>query len=235
MTGHLFGVTVTLLDSGEGVQLTRANILRAIGDPVRGARQGDRFFFHYCGHATQIENWSNSEEDGMDECLVPVDGEAHEIMDNIGSHPCCRLFPRRHTINRNSELRRHLIDAPPPAPPSSPCLTRATAGQGALQHPGFISFLLFLVFSASLIIPCPATFPAPSSHFLPDIFLSLLRLMPDLPIPPILHNCPASALCFLAQISTSPPVHLLPSPAPLHTPAHGAELAQRCFPLILTR
>ncbi|KAJ7869843.1 hypothetical protein B0H13DRAFT_2350726 [Mycena leptocephala] len=53
--------------------------------------------------------------------------------------------------------------------------------------------------------------------------------MPDLPIPPILHNCPASALCFFAQISTSPsqPVHLLPSPAPLHAPAHGAELAQR--------
>ncbi|KAJ7892348.1 caspase domain-containing protein [Mycena olivaceomarginata] len=119
---------VTLLDSSEGVQPTHANILRAIGDPVRGARQGHRFFFHYCGHATQIENWSHSEEDGMDECLVPVDGEAHKIMDNIGSHPCCRLFPRRHTINCNSELRRHLIDAPPPAPPSSPCLTRATAG-----------------------------------------------------------------------------------------------------------
>ncbi|KAJ7448524.1 caspase domain-containing protein, partial [Mycena latifolia] len=90
---------VVLLDSeeggeeGEGLQPTRENILRAIGDLVRGARSGDRFFFHYCGHTTQIANRSNSEEDGLDECLVPADGEAHVIMDN--------------------ELRRHLIDPLP--------------------------------------------------------------------------------------------------------------------------
>ncbi|KAJ7766108.1 caspase domain-containing protein [Mycena metata] len=87
---------VTLLDSGdaaEGTQPTRVNILRAIDDLVRGASKGDRFFFHYCGHTTQIENRSNSEEDGMDECLVPIDGEANKIMDN--------------------ELRRHLVGALP--------------------------------------------------------------------------------------------------------------------------
>ncbi|KAJ7151768.1 caspase domain-containing protein [Mycena crocata] len=82
-----------LLDSGEGEQPTRVNILRAIGDLVRGARKGDRFFFHYCGHTTQVVNRSNSEEDGLDECLVPIDGEEHLIMDN--------------------ELRRHLVDALP--------------------------------------------------------------------------------------------------------------------------
>ncbi|KAF8206944.1 hypothetical protein K438DRAFT_1815410 [Mycena galopus ATCC 62051] len=47
-----------------------------------------------CGHTTQVENRSNSEEDGMDECLVPVDGEEHKIVDN--------------------ELRRHLVEALPP-------------------------------------------------------------------------------------------------------------------------
>ncbi|KAJ7775646.1 caspase domain-containing protein [Mycena maculata] len=91
--GYAVSEIVTLLDSGEGVQPTRANILRAIGDLVRGARKGDRFFFHYCGHTTQMENRSNSEEDGMDECLVPMDGEDQKIMDN--------------------ELRRHLVDALP--------------------------------------------------------------------------------------------------------------------------
>ncbi|KAJ7209027.1 caspase domain-containing protein [Mycena haematopus] len=84
---------VVLLDSEDAtapaVQPTRVNILRAIDDLVRGARKGDRFFFHYCGHTTQVENRSNSEEDGMDECLVPVDGEANKIVDN--------------------ELRRHLV------------------------------------------------------------------------------------------------------------------------------
>ncbi|KAJ6514328.1 caspase domain-containing protein [Mycena vitilis] len=87
---------VMLLDSPDGeerTQPTRVNILRAIDDLVRGAKKGDRFFFHYCGHTTQIENRSNSEEDGMDECLVPVDGEANKILDN--------------------ELRRHLVAALP--------------------------------------------------------------------------------------------------------------------------
>ncbi|KAJ7155162.1 caspase domain-containing protein [Mycena filopes] len=104
--GYAEGDIVTLLDSaaedgdvdpdGKGggqLQPTRVNILRAIDDLVRGARKGDRFFFHYCGHTTQIENRSNSEEDGMDECLVPIDGEANRIMDN--------------------ELRRHLVAALP--------------------------------------------------------------------------------------------------------------------------
>ncbi|KAJ7136906.1 caspase domain-containing protein [Mycena epipterygia] len=98
--GYAEGDIVTLLDGEEdgigdvkGIQPTRVNILRAIGDLVRGARRGDRFFFHYCGHTTQVENRSNSEEDGMDECLVPLDGEAGMIMDN--------------------ELRRHLIDPLP--------------------------------------------------------------------------------------------------------------------------
>ncbi|KAJ7438720.1 caspase domain-containing protein [Mycena galericulata] len=91
--GYALTDIVTLLDSGEGVQPTRVNILRAIGDLVRGARKGDRFFFHYCGHTIQMENRSNSEEDGMDECLVPADGDEHKIMDN--------------------ELRRHLVDALP--------------------------------------------------------------------------------------------------------------------------
>ncbi|KAF7351287.1 Mitochondrial chaperone BCS1 [Mycena sanguinolenta] len=91
---------VVLLDSEDmagstvpAVQPTRMNILRAIDDLVRGARKGDRFFFHYCGHTMQVENRSNSEEDGMDECLVPVDGEANKIVDN--------------------ELRRHLVSPLP--------------------------------------------------------------------------------------------------------------------------
>ncbi|KAJ7618641.1 hypothetical protein FB45DRAFT_169939 [Roridomyces roridus] len=36
---------VMLLDSGEGIQPTGVNIMRAIGDLVRGARKGDSFFF----------------------------------------------------------------------------------------------------------------------------------------------------------------------------------------------
>ncbi|KAK7055676.1 mitochondrial chaperone BCS1 [Favolaschia claudopus] len=93
--GYAEGDVVELMDDEEGsVRPTRVNILRAIDDLVRGARKGDRFFFHYCGHTMQVENRNNSEEDGMDECLVPLDGEENKIVDN--------------------ELRRHLVEALPP-------------------------------------------------------------------------------------------------------------------------
>ncbi|KAJ7683771.1 caspase domain-containing protein [Mycena rosella] len=82
--GYAARDVVTLSDEpGVGaVQPTRVNILAAIAELVRGARSGDRFFFHYCGHTTQTPNRTNSEEDGMDECLVPADGEPHKITDN---------------------------------------------------------------------------------------------------------------------------------------------------------
>ncbi|KAJ7216587.1 caspase domain-containing protein [Mycena pura] len=65
------------------VQPTRENILLAIAELVKDVKDGDNLFFHYCGHSTQVDNpRSNSEEDGKDECLVPMDGEERMIVDN---------------------------------------------------------------------------------------------------------------------------------------------------------
>ncbi|KAJ7310088.1 peptidase C14, caspase domain-containing protein [Mycena albidolilacea] len=76
-------ITVLIDDGNAGhVQPTRENILAAIGDLVKDAKPGDHFVFHYCGHSTQIKNRSNTEEDGMDECLVPADGVDKRIVDN---------------------------------------------------------------------------------------------------------------------------------------------------------
>ncbi|KAJ7034038.1 caspase domain-containing protein [Mycena alexandri] len=77
-------ITVLVDDDVEDhVQPTRANILRAIADFVKDVKEDDRLFFHYAGHSTQVENLrSNSEEDGEDECLVPMDGEGNKIVDN---------------------------------------------------------------------------------------------------------------------------------------------------------
>jgi len=75
---------VVLIDRDEEGQMqpTRANMLQAIRKLVEGAQSGDHFFFHYAGHTVQVENKNNSEEDGMDECIIPSDGEAHIITDN---------------------------------------------------------------------------------------------------------------------------------------------------------
>ncbi|KAJ6526925.1 caspase domain-containing protein [Mycena vulgaris] len=82
--GYAFADITTLIDDDipGHTQPTRENILLAIAAFVKDAQPGDRFAFHYSGHSTQIKNRSNSEEDGMDECLIPSDGEAKYIQDN---------------------------------------------------------------------------------------------------------------------------------------------------------
>ncbi|KAJ7154152.1 caspase domain-containing protein [Mycena filopes] len=69
-------ITILVDDGTPGhVQPTRDNMLRAMRDLVDGAEPGDHLFFHYCGHSTEIPSRSDEEEDGVDECLVPLDGE----------------------------------------------------------------------------------------------------------------------------------------------------------------
>ncbi|KAF8069274.1 caspase domain-containing protein [Lyophyllum atratum] len=86
---------VVLVDTEEPgqVQPTRDNMIRAIKNLVEDAQSGDHFFFQYAGHTVQVPNKNFSEEDGMDECIIPSDGEARMIKDN--------------------ELRRHLVDSLP--------------------------------------------------------------------------------------------------------------------------
>ncbi|KAJ7578722.1 peptidase C14, caspase domain-containing protein [Mycena floridula] len=73
---------VTLLDKQGSEQPTRANILRQIDILVKDAKAGDHFVFHYAGHSTQTENRKQTEEDDMDECIIPSDGEANIIKDD---------------------------------------------------------------------------------------------------------------------------------------------------------
>ncbi|KAJ7031061.1 peptidase C14, caspase domain-containing protein [Mycena alexandri] len=77
-------ITVIFDDNVEDhVQPTRANILRAIADFVKDVKEDDHLVFHYAGHSMQVESpRSNSEDDGKDECLVPMDGEENKIVDN---------------------------------------------------------------------------------------------------------------------------------------------------------
>jgi hypothetical protein len=53
---------------------------------VRGAKPGDRLFFHYSGHGAQVATRNDAEEvDGLDEVICPVDfdwSDAHMIRDN---------------------------------------------------------------------------------------------------------------------------------------------------------
>ncbi|KAI3606425.1 metacaspase pca1 [Moniliophthora roreri] len=75
----------TLLDNKDPKQKqpTRENMINEMQNLIKDAVAGDRFFFHYAGHAVQVPNKDNKEEDGMDECLVPCDSTAEENDDKL--------------------------------------------------------------------------------------------------------------------------------------------------------
>ncbi|KAF9496482.1 peptidase C14 [Pleurotus eryngii] len=83
--------SITILMDAEGYeQPTRENILREIDNLIKDAQARDTFFFHYCGHGGQIKNRTNSEEDGLDECIIPSDArdsyDRQWIIDNELKH-----------------------------------------------------------------------------------------------------------------------------------------------------
>ncbi|KAF8913510.1 caspase domain-containing protein [Mucidula mucida] len=94
---------VTLIDDGgePRYQPTRENILREVDNLVRDAKSGDHFFFHYSGHAEQVRNDDNTEEDGLDECLLPTGATGNAKDDE-------RL------MIRDNDLRTRLVDRLPP-------------------------------------------------------------------------------------------------------------------------
>ncbi|KAJ7191051.1 hypothetical protein GGX14DRAFT_601260 [Mycena pura] len=59
-----------------------------------------------CGHWMQVENCTNSEEDGMHECLSPLDGEEKKIVDNrsLSRSPQARIVAVPDTCHSGSLL-----------------------------------------------------------------------------------------------------------------------------------
>ncbi|KAJ7463624.1 peptidase C14, caspase domain-containing protein [Mycena latifolia] len=82
--GYLAEDIQVLVDDGipGHVQPDRSNIMTSIRNLVMDTRKGDKLFFHYCGHTVQVPSRSNTEGNGLDECLVPLDGEDRMITDN---------------------------------------------------------------------------------------------------------------------------------------------------------
>lgn len=64
---------------------TKANIIRAMGWLVHGARPNDSLFLHYSGHGGQTEDLDGDEDDGVDEVIYPVDFQTagHIVDDDI--------------------------------------------------------------------------------------------------------------------------------------------------------
>ncbi|KAF9261144.1 hypothetical protein L218DRAFT_961845, partial [Marasmius fiardii PR-910] len=91
---------VTLVDTKDCKQKqpTHDNMIEEMQNLVNGATAGDRFFFHYSGHATQVHNKDNKEEDGMDECIIPCD---------------CVGSPEDPKLIKDDVLKKILVDSLP--------------------------------------------------------------------------------------------------------------------------
>lgn len=72
---------------------TRSNILKAARWLVQGVEPGDVLFFHFSGHGAQQEDPRYSEEDGMDETILPVDFQysGHIVDDDLFDIICATL------------------------------------------------------------------------------------------------------------------------------------------------
>ncbi|KAH7098393.1 peptidase C14 [Auriculariales sp. MPI-PUGE-AT-0066] len=91
-----------MMDDGVHKAPTRANIISEIKQLVKGAKTGDRFFFHFSGHGSQVVDTNGDEPDGYDEAIWPmdfklnddssyiIDDDLRELMVNA-LPPGCRL------------------------------------------------------------------------------------------------------------------------------------------------
>jgi len=55
------------------IRPTRANMLKGFEWLVANTKEGDKRFFHYSGHGSNLKDKSGEEHDGYDECLCPLD------------------------------------------------------------------------------------------------------------------------------------------------------------------
>jgi len=121
--GYLEKNIVVLCDNSRlapHLQPTKANIVREIKALVQDVQPGDRLVFYYAGHGYQLVSQQASEEDGLDEALLPSD-HLGEPFDADGyplhSYKEYRDQPQyRKIIDRlliDDELRKLLVDPLP--------------------------------------------------------------------------------------------------------------------------
>lgn len=67
---------------------SRKNIIYGMKWLIKDAQPGDIFFFHYSGHGTQVPNTDGTEDDGMDEVILPEDFKENGVIKDDEIHAC---------------------------------------------------------------------------------------------------------------------------------------------------
>jgi len=66
-------ILMSEISDNKSLRPTRRNILKQMDIIRKKTIAGDNIFFHFSGHGTQLKDVSGDEEDGYDECIVPLD------------------------------------------------------------------------------------------------------------------------------------------------------------------
>ena len=64
---------ITLMTDDTDIKPTKYEMLKSLNEFISSSKDCNEMFLHYSGHGTNIKDKNNDEEDGLDECLVPLD------------------------------------------------------------------------------------------------------------------------------------------------------------------
>ncbi|KAF8578968.1 peptidase C14 [Ramaria rubella] len=98
-----------LLDDGTGPQPTKNNIYEAIMRLRENTGAGDHLFIHFSGHGTQITNQDGTEDDGLDEVILPVDCKRNPAISDDGD----RRYWDRDSIIIDDDLHEWIMKFTP--------------------------------------------------------------------------------------------------------------------------
>ena len=90
-----FGEISTYTDEVSNEPVTKANIINVLTQLARECReeQISTVWIHFSGHGSQVRDWSNDEEDGLDECFIASDYKRGGIITDDEFNMYFRLFP----------------------------------------------------------------------------------------------------------------------------------------------
>ena len=82
-----------LMDDGNHINPTYANIMNSYKTIIEQSVAGDTVFLHFSGHGAQIRDLSGDELDGYDETIIPVDFETcGHIVDDVLCNEVVKQF-----------------------------------------------------------------------------------------------------------------------------------------------
>lgn len=90
------GYSVTMISEEQEIKPTKMNILKHLEELIKSP--SERLYFHYSGHGTQIFDVSGDEDDGKDECLVPLDYSSAGVITDDHIKSLLKMVRRDQTL-----------------------------------------------------------------------------------------------------------------------------------------